>query len=333
MSVQQPRAIDMHNHLIAPEVADFLTREGERYATRLVEQNGQRFFVIHDSARRPYNDKISRPEARLSDMDAEGIRIQAVSCVPFLMYPEVSADLGLAIAQVNNDALAAIGARLPQRFMPLASIPLPAPALAARELERAAKLGLRGVEIPPRIQDQGLDEPQFSVFWEAAEALQMVVCIHPFEAAPRGMLARYGLGVLAGNLFDTGLAAAVLIYGGVLERHPHLCIVLYHAGGALPSMLGRLDMGYERLPDCRAAIPRPPSSYLNQFCFDTIAFHPPMLRYLATTYGAERLVIGTDYPLPAGVAHPVAEVQALGLSPDEEEDILWGNASRLLRLQ
>jgi aminocarboxymuconate-semialdehyde decarboxylase len=228
--------------------------------------------------------------------------------------------------------LASIGQRLPARFMPLASVPLQDPPAAARELERVAKLGLRGVEIPPRIQEQGLDEARFAVFWDAAEALQMVVCIHPFEAAPRGMLARYGLGVLAGNLFDTGLAAAVLIYGGVLERRPRLRVVLYHAGGALPSMLGRLDMGFERIPDCRAAIPRPPSSYVNQFCFDTVAFNPAMLRYLAETYGPERLVIGTDYPLPAGVAHPVAEVKALGLPSESENAILHGNARRLLRL-
>lgn len=331
MNTLQSLAIDMHNHLIAPEVADFLAREGEKYATRFIEQDGQRFFVIQGSARRPYHDKISRPEARIPDMDAESIGIQAVSCVPFLMYPEVAPDLGLAIAQVNNDALASIGQRFSERFMPLASVPLQDPSAAARELERVAKLGLRGVEIPPRIQEQGLDEPQFAVFWEAAEALQMVVCIHPFEAAPRGMLARYGLGVLAGNLFDTGLAAALLIYGGVLERHPKLRVVLYHAGGALPSMLGRLDMGFERLPDCRAAIPRPPSSYVNQFCFDTVAFNPGMLRYLAETYGAERLVIGTDYPLPAGIAHPVAEVKALGLPPESENAILHGNARRLLR--
>lgn len=115
-------AIDMHNHLIAPGVADFLAREGEKYATRLVEQNGQKFFVIQESSRRPYNDKISCPEARLVDMEAGGIGIQAVSCVPFLMYPEVAPDLGLAIAQVNNDALAVIGQRLSDRFMPLASV-------------------------------------------------------------------------------------------------------------------------------------------------------------------------------------------------------------------
>jgi len=182
------------------------------------------------------------------------------------------------------------------------------------------------------VQGQGLDEPQFEVFWEAAEALGMVVCLHPFEAVPTGMLARYGLGNLAGNLYDTGLAAALLIYGGVLERHPALRVVLYHAGGALPSLIGRLDMGYTVLPECRSAIPRPPSTYLNQFSFDTIACNCHMLRYLADTYGAERLVIGSDYPLLAGVSHPVAEVKALGLTPEAEQAILGGNASRLLRL-
>jgi aminocarboxymuconate-semialdehyde decarboxylase len=265
-------------------------------------------------------------------MDAEGVDIQAVSCVPFVMYPEVAAAWGIAMARLNNEALAAACARHPERFVPLASVPLQDPPAAAAELARAAGLGLRGVEIPPNMQGQGLDEPQFEVFWEAAEALHMVVCIHPFEAAPQGMLARYGLGNLVGNLYDTGLAAALLIYGGVLERHPALRVVLYHAGGALPSLLGRLDMGYRNNPECRAAVPRPPSTYVDQLAFDTIAFRQDMLRYLVSTYGAERLVVGSDYPLPAGLAHPVAEVQALGLDAEAESAVLGGNASRLLRL-
>jgi aminocarboxymuconate-semialdehyde decarboxylase len=248
------------------------------------------------------------------------------------MYPEVSAALGLTIARINNDALATACARHPDRFVPLASVPLQDPPAAALELERAAQLGLRGVEIPPNVGGQGLDEPQFEVFWEAAEALHMVVCIHPFEAAPSGMLARYNLGNLVGNLYDTGLAAALLIYGGVLERHPALRVVLYHGGGAFPSLLGRLDMGYRNNPECQAAIPRPPSTYVNQFAFDIITFRPDMLRYLINTYGAERLVVGSDYPLPAGLAHPVAEVKALGLDAETEDAVLGGNASRLLRL-
>jgi len=326
------RVIDMHNHIVAPEVVAFLEREGEHYDTRIVEREGKRFFLIQESALRPIHDKITHPEARLADMAAEGIDLQALSCVPFVMYPEVTPALGLAIAQVNNDALAAIGTRYPQRFAPLASVPLQDPPAAAKELERAHKLGLRGVEIPPNIRGQGLDEAPFTVFWEAAAALQMVVCIHPFEAAPQGMLARYALGNLVGNLYDSGLAATLLIYGGVLERHPGLQIVLYHAGGAFPSLLGRLDMGYERLPECREAIPRPPSSYIEQFSFDTIAFNHHMLRHLIMVYGHKRLVVGSDYPLPAGVAHPVAEVKALRLDTESEAAILGGNASRLLQL-
>jgi aminocarboxymuconate-semialdehyde decarboxylase len=326
------RVIDMHNHLVAPEVVTFLEREGARFNTRIVERDGQRFFVIQETARRPLHARISQVEARLSDMDAEGVDVQALSCVPFVMYPEVSAELGSAIACINNDALATACGRHPDRFVPLASVPLQDPPAAARELERAAQLGLRGVEIPPNVCGQGLDEPQFEVFWEVAEGLQMVVCIHPFDAAPQGMLARYGLGNLVGNPYDTGLAAALLIYGGVLERHPALRVVLYHGGGAFPSLVGRLDMGYRVYPECQAAIPRPPSTYVNQFAFDIIAFRQDMLRYMINTYGAEHLVVGSDYPLPAGLAHPVAEVKALELDPETENAVLGGNASRLLRL-
>jgi len=171
------RVIDMHNHIVAPEVLAFLVREGEHYATRIVKRDGKRFFLVQNSALRPIHDKMTQPEARLEDMAAAGIDVQAVSCVPFMMYPEVTSELGLAIAQVNNDALAAIGARHPQHFMPLASVPLQDPSAAAKELERAYNLGLRGVEIPPNIQGHGLDEPQFAVFWEAAAALQMVVVL------------------------------------------------------------------------------------------------------------------------------------------------------------
>jgi len=325
-------AIDMHNHFIAPEVIALLAREGAHFATRIIERDGRRFFLIQESATRPIDGPISDAAARLADMDREGITTQAVSCVPFLMYPEVAADTALAIAQVNNDALVALGRNNAERFCPLASVPLQEPMVAVRELERAAKLGLRGVEIPPKVVDRQLDEPDFEVFWAAAEALQMAVCIHPFEAAPVGAMSRYFLGNLAGNLYDTGLAAALLIYGGVLERHPNLRIVLYHAGGTLPIILGRLDMGYRIVPECRKAIPRPPSSYANQFHFDIIAHSRPMLSHLVKTFGADRFVIGTDYPLAAGIAHPVEEVKALGLGADDEQKILADNARRLLRI-
>ncbi|HLZ72371.1 MAG TPA: amidohydrolase family protein [Dehalococcoidia bacterium] len=325
--------IDLHNHMIAPEVVAFLEREGKHFETRIIERDGGRFFLIQETATRPINDKMLRPEVRLQDMAAEGVGVQAVSCVPFIMYPDVAPEHGLAIAQVNNDALAAVGARDPAHFRPLASAPLQAPELAAKELERVAKLGLRGVEIPPKVGEQGLDEPQFEPFWAAAEALDLLVCIHPFEAAPRGALTRYNFGNLVGNLYDTGLAAALLIYGGVLERHPRLRVVLFHAGGAFPSLIGRLDNGYRLGAGRGLKISRPPSSFVNQYWFDTIAYNPPMLGYLAATYGSDKLVLGSDYPLGGGPPHPVDEVRRVGFAPAVEAAVLGGNAARLLQIE
>src|SRR5260370_16450200 len=112
----------------------------------------------------------------------------------------------------------------------------------------------------------------------------MVVCIHPFEAAPAGALSRYFLGNLVGNLYDTGLAAALLIYGGVLERHPNLRVVLYHAGGALPALVGRLDMGYRLLPPGPTALPPPPSTFFPPFSFPTLPHYPEMLPPLCATH-------------------------------------------------
>ena len=322
--------IDMHNHFIAPEMIAFLERDGKHFATRIVERDGRRFFLIREKALRPIDGPISDAAERIADMDREGVTMQAVSCVPFLMYPEVAPELGIAIARVNNDAMAALAARDPGHFAALASVPMQSPEAAAAELERAAKLGLRGVEIPPKTGEHQLDEPEFEIFWSAAEALRMIVCIHPFDAAPAGALARYSLGNLVGNLYDTGLAAALLIYGGVLERHPRLRIVLYHAGGALPALVGRLDMGYRIVPECRQAIPRAPSRYLAHFHFDIIAHNREMLGHLVKTYGADHFVVGSDYPLPAGLARPVAEVKALGLESADEDLILGGNARALL---
>src|ERR1700689_3454040 len=108
--------IDMHNHLIAPEIIDFLAREGKYFATKIVERDGRRFFMIQEKAMRPIDGPISDAHVRIADMDREGVTAQAVSCVPFLMYPDVDAALGLAIAQVNNDVMAALGARDPDHL-------------------------------------------------------------------------------------------------------------------------------------------------------------------------------------------------------------------------
>jgi aminocarboxymuconate-semialdehyde decarboxylase len=324
------RVVDLHNHLVAEEVVAFLAREGARLDTRIVENREGRFAEIGRDAVRPLHARMCDPSARIADMDRLGIDVQAVSCTPFVLYADAPADLALAVAQVNNDALAGVAHKHGARFAPLASVPLQAPELAARELVRAHALGLRGVEIPARAGELDLDDARLTPFWSAAEEFGVPLCIHPFDAAPCGPLARYALSPLVGNLYDTGLAATLLVMGGVLERHPRLRFVLYHGGGAFAALLARLERGHALLPAARTAAPRPPSAYVDRFWFDTIAFDAEWLRHLITRFGAQRLVLGSDYPLPLGPRDPAAEVRALGLDAASEAAILGGNACELL---
>jgi aminocarboxymuconate-semialdehyde decarboxylase len=331
-STARSDAIDMHSHIVTPEVLAVIQRDGHHYATRIVERDGQRQFLIGETATRPINAKVLGSDvgaARLQDMDAEGIACEVLSCVPFVMYPNVDPDRALAIAETHNDSVAAFAARRPERFVGMASVPMQAPMLAVRELERAHGLGLKSVMIPPSVQNHALDEPLFEAFWEAAESLECIVFIHPFDAKPTGLLARYNLGNLAGNLIDTGLAAAAIMCGGILERYPRLRVLLAHTGGTLPAMLGRLDNGFPRSAEMRARIPRPPSTYVSQLWFDTIAFNAALLRALIAILGADRFVTGSDYPV-GGPPHPVEEIRKLELEPSAERSILRDNALRLL---
>jgi aminocarboxymuconate-semialdehyde decarboxylase len=326
------RVVDLHNHTVTEEVIAFLVDEGQHLDTRIVEGPGGRMARIGASTTRPLGARMCDPAARLVDMDRLGIATQAVSCTPFLLYPDAPADVGLAVARVSNDSLVEVARRHPGRFAPLASVPLQDPERAAAELERAVGLGLRGVEIPPSTAELALDDARLEPFWSAAEALRVPVCIHPFEATPTGPFTRYLLSPLVGNLHDTGLAAALLVMGGVLERHPGLRIVLYHGGGTFPALLARLERGHELFEACRERAPRRPSAYVEQFSFDTVVFDSRWLRYLIAGYGAHHVVLGSDYPLPLGPVDPVAEVRALGLDHDDEQSILGGNACRLLGL-
>jgi len=237
--------------------------------------------MIQESAMRPIDGPISNARARIADMDREGITMQAISCVPFLMYPDVDADLWArdrASQQRRDGGFLAEGD--PAHFVPLASVPIQNPAAAARELERAAKLGLRGVEIPPKVIDRQLDESDFEIFgkrrrrsgWRFAS-----IHLKPRRAEhfPDSFSA-----TLVGNLYDTGLAAAATgFYGGVLERpsEPARRSLSRRRSAACAGRGDSTwDIGSSR--NAAAPFPRPPSTYVAQFYFDIIAHNREMPR-------------------------------------------------------
>ena len=281
--------------------------------------------------------KLSTIELRLKDMDRMGIDIQAVSPAPQQTYYWAEPGLGVELSRQINDRLAEIVAKWPDRFVGLGTVPLQNVELAVIELERCVKqLGLRGVEINPNVAGKELTDPGLNLdrFFAKARELDIVIFMHPIGFTQGERLMDHYFNNVIGNPLDTTLGTSRLIFDGVMERHPGLKVVLPHAGGFLAHYWARMDHAWRARPDCRTVIKRAPSSYLKKFYFDTIAFDPEMLRNLIDKFGAEQVVLGTDYPFDMGEEDPVGLIGSVPRLPAaEKEKIMGGNAARLLKIR
>src|SRR5581483_5554988 len=211
------------------------------------------------------------PGVRAAEMEAAGVDVHVLSAVQFMYHYWLDVERAAALARVANDGIAAMVAADPAHFAGMATVPLQDADAAAEELRRARReLGFRAVEIGTHVNGLPLDARALAPFWAEAEALDVVVFVHPYAPLGRDRLAAYFLRNLLGNPFETAVAAARLIFGGVLDRHPRLRLCLAHGGGALPSVIGRLGHGWEVSEACRAHGAAHPASYLRRFWYDTI---------------------------------------------------------------
>jgi aminocarboxymuconate-semialdehyde decarboxylase len=288
---------------------------------------------------RPMNnfdaDTIYSVERRLRDMDAQGMDVHVISLQP-MFTPSLPVERAVQISRRINNAFAEVVAGNPKRFVALADLPMQSPEDAARELERAVKeLGLRGTEICSQIAGQNLDEPKFAPVWAKAQELDVPIFIHP--AGVPGLqerLGKYYLTNLIGNPMDTTIAAASLIFGGVLQEYPRIKFYLAHGGGACPYIRYRWDHGWKVRGEGKASIDRPPSEYLSQLYFDSLTHGGPALSFLASTVGPERIMLGTDYPFDMGNYDSVAAIQnAIGVTDAERDLMLGGNAMRMFKIE
>ncbi len=271
---------------------------------------------------------------RLKHMDRMGIDVQAVSPAPNQTYYWTEPGLGAELARAVNERIAEVAAQHPDRFVGLGSIPLQDAGLAVSELEFAMKtLGLRGVEINPSVNGLDLTDARLSLekFFARAEQLGAVVFMHPIGYTQGERLVDHYFNNVIGNPLETTVAASHLIFGGVMERHPKLKVVLPHAGGYLAHYWARMDHAWKARPDCRTALKRKPSASLEKFYFDTISFDPGMLGHLIGRFGADRVLLGTDYPYDMGMEDPVGFIRKVpGLTAAQRDRIMGGNAARLL---
>jgi len=271
---------------------------------------------------------------RLKDMDEMGLDMQLVMPPPPQCYYAVPLEIGVKAAQVVNDGIAQYVARTPDRFAALGSVPMQDGNEAASELERAMKqLGFKGCQILTNVVGKELSDPAFAPFWAKAEALGALVVIHPNGFTGGERFARLYFSNVIGNPLDTTVALHYLIFDGVLERHPNLKILAVHGGGYLGGYSGRIDHAWGARTDVANNLPKPPTEYLKKIYFDTVVFTHHQLEHLIKVFGADHILMGTDYPFDMADYDPVGHVaNTQSLDAKTVAAICGGNAKKLLGL-
>jgi aminocarboxymuconate-semialdehyde decarboxylase len=265
-----------------------------------------------------------------------GVDLQVLSVAPPQYYYWTDPALGRRLARLQNEHLAELVAAHPDRFAGLATVPLQDVDGAVAELDFAVdELGLRGVEICTNVNGVDLDDRRFRPFFARVADLDVVVLLHPHGFTHGERLMDYYLTNVVGNPLESTIATTRLIHGGVFEEFPGLKLCVVHGGGYLPFYASRMDHSWRERPEGRHHLPdRPPSSYLRTNVYaDCLVYDPAHLAFLVAQLGADRVVVGTDYPYDMGFYDPVGLVEGTPtLSPEDRRLILEGNAARLLGL-
>jgi aminocarboxymuconate-semialdehyde decarboxylase len=303
------RTIDIHAHVIVPE------------ATALM------------GVTTTPNDASVMAPARFERMDEWGTDMQALSINP--TWYGASRDVVTKVIQVQNEALAQLCAKYPERFVAFASVAMQFPELAAQQLEEGMKKhNLKGAAIGGHVNEDELSAPKFDVFWKKAEELGAVIFVHP-QGIPemnKRLAGKGGLTNVIGNPLETTIFLSHMIFEGKLDQFPGLKICAAHGGGYLPSYAARSDYGCNRFPEDCKALKKKPTEYLRQLYFDTMVFTPEGLRHLVAESGVSQIMIGTDYPFRWSTTTVDHVLSTPGLSDADKRAILGENAARLLKI-
>jgi aminocarboxymuconate-semialdehyde decarboxylase len=308
--------IDIHAHYLPKDWPDLASKYGD-----------PRFAVIHhgdDGRHRIYKDgkffreiwpKTWDPEIRIADYAEFGVQVQVLSTVPVMFSYWAKPHHALELHRALNDHMAEACRSYPKHYAGVGTVPMQSPELAIRELERCMdELGLQGVQIGSHIGDMNLDAPELFPFFEAASELGAAILVHPWDMMGSESMPKYWLPWLVGMPAEQSRAACCLIFGGVLERLPNLRVCLAHGGGSFPYTIGRIEHGFKMRPDLVATDNfRNPREYLKRLYFDSWVADELALKYLLDVCGADRVMLGTDYPFPLGEQTPGESIERLPL--------------------
>jgi aminocarboxymuconate-semialdehyde decarboxylase len=321
---KRAKTVDIHAHCAVPEA--------------LALQN----LKLGGPQLRPDLDLAGALAERIKAMDEQGIDVEALSINP--NWYKADRDLATQIIKIQNERLAEVCGKHPDRFVAFATVALQFPDLAAQQLEEGVKrYGLRGAAIGGNIAGAEISDEKFHPFWKKAEELGVLVFIHPQGDGAGSQIQNRlkGNGYLAnviGNPLETTIALSHLIFEGTLDRFPGLKICAAHGGGYMPSYSGRFDFGCPTRPDLcpggtHGAIKKKPSEYMKQMYYDTMVFNPEGVRHLIAEVGANRLIVGTDYPYPWTKTAVDLIVDLPNVSDADKMAMLGGTAAELLGIK
>lgn len=330
------RTIDLHCHAMCREVEQRVADHPQK------KREPEIRLRTMGAASVEYNAKVMMPASlpaltdssvRLRDMDKMGVDVQVVSPSPAQYYYWAEYDLAREIVGLQNESVAELCARQPDRLLGLGTLALQHPALALEQMEDAVKrLGLRGFQISTAVNALEIADESLERVWAKAEALGCVIFIHPMGCSLGERLKAHYLSNIVGQPVETAVALSHLIFGGVLDRYPGVKICAAHGGGYLPTYIGRSEHAYAARPDAHT-MKHPPSYYLRQMYFDSLVYSPQALSKLIEQVGASQVVIGTDYPFDMGHYDVHALIRDTPLLDDDQRAaLLGGNAARLLGL-
>ena len=326
--------IDIHCHRECAPAAEFMKDAALAVGKVALGHGNPITQAVNRRQLEAIRPKMDVLDVRISDMDRMGVDVQAVAVAVYQYYYWADVELGAKVARITNEEFVESTSRYPGRFLPFGTVPLQDTDAAVQELRYlATELGMRGIEIGTHVEGEEISSARLEPFWAEVALLGLVVVIHTHGATHPQRLADHNFVNIIGHAFEATLATAHLIFNGVLERHPDLKIVVVHGGGYLPAYAGRLDHGWRAREDVREGVPQPPTSYLRKFYFDTMVFEPGQLEYLVSTYGADHVLLGTDYPYDMGEDDPLALIAStVGLDQNQIDLVAGGNAARLLGL-
>ncbi len=325
--------VDVHTHVVPHGWPDLAAAcGGDGWPWLRIESEREAVIMVRDREFRRIGADCWDPALRHADMDADGIDVQVVSPTPVFFGYDRPAGQAVKLARIFNDLMLEM-VDGHDRLVPFCQVPLQDPAAACAELDRCLAAGHAGVEIGNHVGDRDLDDAGIAEFLTHCADVGAPVFVHPWDMPESPRLDRWMARWLTGMPAETHLSALALILGGVLDRvPPSLRLCFAHGGGSFPFWLGRADNAWHRRGDLvRGRSQMPPSAYTDRFYVDSVVFGEPALRLLVDTMGADRVVVGSDYPYPLGERPAGAVVRTAGFLTDgQREQLLSVNARRYL---